>query len=99
MRCLHHDVRERVSAEAGGPARPLQLARVEALGEHGKAMRFTTIATSSYGVVDGYIDAVHLQAGRMLGALVIVSGLSVLDEDVYERAVGLFTRRLRAPRS
>jgi len=99
LRCLRRDARQRVTEEAEGPARPLQLARVEPLGKHGKAMRFTTTAISSYGVVSGYIDAVHLQAGRMLGALVIVSGLSLPDEDVYERTVGLFRRRLHAPRS
>jgi hypothetical protein len=99
MRCLHRDVPARVSAEAGGPARPLEAVRVDPLGDTGKAMRFTTTATSSFGVVNGYIDAVHLHAGRMLGALVIVSGLDVLEEGIYERAIRLFSRRLRATRS
>ncbi len=100
LRCLHRDVRRRVSKEAEGPAKPLSLVRVEAFGGGaGRAMRFTTTATSSYGLVQGYIDAVHLRAGRMLGALVIVSGLSILDEDVYEHAVSLFARRLRATSS
>lgn len=97
--CLHRDVRRRVSREAEGPAKPLSLMRVDALGGTGKAMRYTTSATSSYGIVHGYIDAVHLRVGRMLGALVIVSGLSVLDEGVYEHAVSLFSRRLRATSS
>lgn len=96
MRCLRQDVRQEMTAEAGGPASPLEVARVEPLGRWGKATRLSSTAPSSVGQITGSIDAVHLRAGHGLGALVIVSGLGPVDEELYERVVKLFSRRLRA---
>jgi hypothetical protein len=96
MTCLRRDVRRRVTREAGGPAQPPRLVRIERVGADGIAKRFTSSAIAPYGPVTGYIDAVHLRARRSLAALVLVSGLAPTDEALYERVVQLMARRLRA---
>jgi hypothetical protein len=96
MGCLRRDMRREVSAEAGGQASPLELVLLDRPERWEKATRFASVAPSSLGLVRGSIDAVHLRVGHALGALVIVSGLSGIDGDLYERVTKLFARRLRA---
>lgn len=94
--CLARIARERMSEQAEGPASRPQLARTESIGADGRALRFVATAPSQVGVVHGVIDAVHLRAGRAVGALLVVSGPQVVSEDVYEGVVALFARRLHA---
>jgi hypothetical protein len=94
--CLRREVRRRVSEEAGGPAGPAELVRAERLGPGAQARRYVSTSVSSYGKVVGYIDAVHVVAGRSLAALVFVSGPSPPDEALYERVVEIVSRRLQS---
>lgn len=94
--CLLRSVHAHMNEQTEGTATEPQLARSEAIGANGLALRFTASGESQVGVVQGVIDAVHLRAGRGLGALLIVSGPNVIDEAVYERVVALFERRLHA---
>lgn len=94
--CLARTARERMTEQAEGTATRPQLERSEAIGADGMALRFVATAPSQFGIVHGVIDAVHMRAGRGVGALLIVSGPRVVSEDVYERVVALFSRRLRA---
>jgi hypothetical protein len=93
--CLRREVRRRVSEEAGGPASPARLVRVERLGPAATARRYISESVSSYGKVIGYIDAVHVRVGRALAALVFVSGPSPPEGALYERVVKLAPRRLQ----
>jgi hypothetical protein len=94
MRCLRRDARQRVAIEAGGPAQPLELARIESLGRWGVAKRFSAQAAGPVGKVSGYIDVVHLRVGRGLAALVIVAGLQPLPDDLYARLEQTVEERL-----
>jgi hypothetical protein len=94
--CLRREVRRRVSEEAGGPATPAELVRVDRLGPAAHARRYVSSSISSYGKVVGYIDAVHLRVGRAVGALVFVSGPTPPDESLYDDVVDAVSRRLQA---
>ena len=96
MSCLREEMRRRISVEAGAPASPVELMRLERLGPEVLAKRFASSAPTPYGTNTGYIDSVHFRVGRALAALVVVVGLREPDEALYERVVALSQRRLRA---
>jgi hypothetical protein len=93
--CLRRELRRHVSEEAGAPAGPATLVRVDRLGPRAHATRYTSTSINQYGKVIGYIDAVHTLQGRALGALVFVTGPARPDEELYDDVVGLVLRRLR----
>jgi len=93
--CLRQELRRHVSAEAGGPAKPTQLARLDRLGPTAHARRYITSAIGNYGKVIGYIDAVHERVGRALVALVFVAGPAPPDEELYDSVVALVSRRVK----
>jgi len=92
--CLRRELRRHVREEAGGPARPARMVRVDRLGPTATARRYISSAISSYGLVIGYIDAVHVRVGRALAALVLVSGPTPPEEALYEHVVQLAPKRL-----
>jgi hypothetical protein len=94
--CLRRELRRRVSQESDGPAGPAQLVRAERLGPSSNARRYTSTSVGNYGKVVGYIDAVHARVGRALAALVVVSGPTPPNEDLYNRVVAIARRRLDA---
>src|SRR5215218_5638808 len=57
--CLRRELQRHVSEEAGGPATPARLVRMERLGPQATARRYISSSVSSFGKVIGYIDAVH----------------------------------------
>jgi hypothetical protein len=69
--------------------------RIERLGPAATARRYISSSVSSYGKVIGYIDAVHVRAGRAVAALVLVSGPTPPETDLYEHVVQLAPRRLQ----
>lgn len=94
--CLRSEVRRRVSQEAGGPASPAKLVRIDRLGPSAHARRYVSESVSSYGKVIGYIDAVHMRVGRAVAALVFVDGPAPPDEALYDEIVDVVSRRLQA---
>jgi hypothetical protein len=96
LACLVRTARQQMSDQAEGPATVPQLVRSEPIGRAGKALRFTATAPSQVGEVRGVIDAVHVRAGRGVGALLVVSGPQIVRDDVYDQVMTLFARRLHA---
>jgi hypothetical protein len=94
--CLRRELRRHVSEEASAPAGPAKLARIDRLGPRAHATRYISTSVNQYGKVIGYIDAVHALQGRVLAALVFVTGPARPDEELYNDVVGLALRRLRA---
>jgi hypothetical protein len=95
LACLRRNARQRMSDEAGSLATPLELLRLEETERWERAMRYAASADGPIGAIDGYIEVVHRRAGRALGAVVIVSTPTPIDDDVYERVVERFAGRLR----
>jgi hypothetical protein len=93
--CLRRELQRHVSEEAGGPASPATLVRLERLGPTATARRYISSSVNSYGKVIGYIDAVHVRIGRALAALVFVSGPAPPDEVLYEHVAQLAPKRLQ----
>ena len=93
--CLRHELRRHVSEEAGAPAGPANLVRVDHLGPRAHATRYISTSVNQYGKVIGYIDAVHALHGRALAALVFVTGPARPDEELYDDVVALVLKRLR----
>jgi hypothetical protein len=93
--CLRRELRRHVSEEAGAPAGPAKLVRVDRLGRTAHATRYMSTSVSNYGKVIGYIDAVHALQGRAVAALVFVTGPARPNEELYDDVVAVVMRRLR----
>ena len=93
--CLRREMRRRMSEESGGPAGPAELVRAERLGPQAHARRYVSTSVSSYGRVDGCVDAVHIRVGRALAAVAFVSRPGPPDEALYSRVVALVSDRLQ----
>jgi hypothetical protein len=93
--CLRRELRRHVSEEAGAPASPARLVRMERLGPTATARRYISSSVNQYGSVIGFIDAVHVRIGRALAALVFVSGPSPPDVDLYEHVAQLAPKHLQ----